>query len=113
MLVAVQFGASAAMAKAGEWTGNDLIRFCTSDKPNAKAKDRDEEDRVTYCAGYWEATVTSIYMFDGRWACVPPKTTPADLLFATVEWLRRHPDQKQYLAASDAFAAVHAKWPCP
>jgi hypothetical protein len=101
-----------ASAKVGTFDGNDFLQYCVTTKPDKPAESRDEQDRVTYCAGYMEGSVTIIAANSGRVACIPKDTTPLDIYKATADFLDKHPDQKQHLLASVVFAAVSQKWPC-
>ena len=112
IILVLHLSESLALAKGGEWTGDDLVKYCTSDKPNARAKDKDEEDRVTYCLGYLEAMLTTIYLLNGKVACIPEETKKGTIVVAIVSWLKKHPDQGQYLAAGSGFLATREKWPC-
>jgi hypothetical protein len=97
-------------AKAGSFTGDDWFKYCLSDQPSGPPPaDRYEQDMVVYCAGYIEASVTMITALD---ACIPDTATPADVILATVNWFRKHPDQKPFLLAGSIATAVREKWPC-
>ena len=104
---------SPVSAKVGEWTGDDLLKYCVSNDPNNSPKTRDENDLIVYCYGYVEGTIVSALIFDGKLFCLPKGLTPADMLMTTVNFFLAHPEQKRYTAASSMFAAARERWPCP
>ncbi len=111
-LLGLMIGITKAEAKAGEFTAGDWIKYCTAPNPSDPGKDRYEQDMVVYCNGYFEATVTTLVLFDKRLFCLPKEVTPLHMMRVTFEWLKKHEDQKKYLAAGVIAAAVAEKWPC-
>lgn len=110
--VILALSASASTACAESLTGDDFLKLCVSTDPNSQPKDRDESDEIVRCLGYFEGTVTTMFTLNKAVFCLPSSASPKDILINTVNWLRNHPDQKKYLAASDIVAAAQEKWPC-
>jgi hypothetical protein len=112
ILLALALLAAGSSAYGEGLTGEDFLNLCVSTDPTSRPKNRDENDQIIRCLGYFEGTVTSMIILNGTGFCLPHNVHPADVLMSTVNWLHTHPDQTKYLAASDVIAAAQEKWPC-
>jgi hypothetical protein len=102
-----------AMAHAEvDVTGDTLLKYCVADKPDALPNDQDERDQVVKCLGYVQGAVDMMFAMNRVVFCIPDNTRPMDIMVTTVDWLRRHPDQRKYLAAGNLLLAAREKWPC-
>jgi Ssp1 endopeptidase immunity protein Rap1a len=104
---------TAVDAKVGQWNGQDFLRYCVTSDPNAtKPSDRDENDHVVYCDGYFEGALTAILLLNSTLVCPPRNARPADAFHIVVDRLRRHPEDKQALLATVIWNATLDTWRC-
>ena len=110
MLAATSFSTSANAAK---FTGEDVLKYCVSDRPNAPPGDRYEQDMVVACWANMLATIeTAVLMGDESLICLPSGILAPDILLATVKYLKANPKQAKERASRAYVTVLAQKWPC-
>lgn len=83
--------------------GNDLLLICTTPQ------------NITGCVGYVVGVADAMadrHTVDGHRGCVPPQVASGQLVDITVNYLKQHPAQRQFLGAQLIADAIAEAFPC-
>ena len=102
-----------AQANATRFTGDDVLKYCVSSKPNQTANPGYDQDMTVYCWANFHATLATALMLVGdKQICLPKGTASTDVLFAAVNYLKSHPEDRGETASSIYVVVMKLQWPC-
>jgi hypothetical protein len=95
---------SSAEARADYVTGGNLLELC----------DANDLTKHMYCMGFIEG-VSSLIAAGAKTPakiCMPQSTMTAELVGSTIEYLKAHPEARDYSAAVSLLAVLEKSFPC-
>lgn len=99
----VLFTLSAGATRADFYDGNELYEMCASRK----------EAVTLYVIGVYDGYATTSEAYSKqRQSCLSGNVRGSQLGDVTCNYLRDHPEQRQYTASSTALAALISAFPC-
>lgn len=106
----VALAAFPGAARAGFYSGKDLLAACAVEKGDPAYFERNYEC-VAYVAGAVDAFNTT-RAANGLKSCLPPKVTIRQLRDVTVDYLRDNAKKQSAPASTLVFSATRKAWPC-
>lgn len=110
LLLIAALAMPAVPARAGFYSGNDLLEACATEQDSPAYFEKNYEC-VAYVAGAVDAFNTTRQANKLK-SCIPAKVTIRQLRTVTVDYLRANPKDRSGSASGLVFSATRKAWPC-